>query len=212
MKTYTTRSNAKRAADSFKKKYFNLVVDTSVIPMGEGYAVGLVLRQDTLPEGLTAEMAVITVKTEDIPEHNDCRVPVIGEFTHCPHCHIDLLNGYQTFDNLNSEGADVSSMKYEYICLACGEEFGPEINRINIPKETESTHEILNKSSISNPCKTVWNIAEKMHAEQPGVRRAQVLEACVNAGIAYYTARTQYQAWLSACKEMKAREAAQAKK
>jgi hypothetical protein len=59
---------------------------------------------------------------------------------------------------------------------------------------TEVTHE----STIERPCKAVWAIAENMKGQKRGV----VLAACVEAGIAYYTARTQYQSWLQIQKEM----------
>ena len=68
---------------------------------------------------------------------------------------------------------------------------------------TEITHE----STIDRPCKKVWEIADGMK----GQKRGLVLAACVDAGIAYYTARTQYQQWLSIQNEMKARESAQSK-
>ena len=46
-------------------------------------------------------------------------------------------------------------------------------------------------SAVKNPVKTVWDIADKMWGE----RRKDIIAACVNAGIAYNTARTQYQAY-----------------
>lgn len=51
-----------------------------------------------------------------------------------------------------------------------------------------------NKSCIENPCQLVWNIADEME----GARRKDVIEACVKAGVAFYTARTQYQLWKQA--------------
>jgi len=73
--------------------------------------------------------------------------------------------------------------------------------------KTTITHE----SVIEHPCKQVWNIATDMKEDNPAVKRGAVLAACVAAGIAYYTARTQYQQWLTVQKEMAEREAAQAK-
>lgn len=58
----------------------------------------------------------------------------------------------------------------------------------------------LRKSTIESPSKRVWEIAEQMKAENPNVRRKDVIAACVEQGIAYYTARTQYQLWYKACK------------
>ncbi len=49
------------------------------------------------------------------------------------------------------------------------------------------------KSEIKNPVKAVWEIADKMW----GQRRKDIIAACVEAGIAYNTARTQYQAYHS---------------
>lgn len=58
----------------------------------------------------------------------------------------------------------------------------------------------LRKSTIESPSKRVWEIADQMKAENPNVRRKDVIAACVEQGIAYYTARTQYQLWFKANK------------
>lgn len=51
--------------------------------------------------------------------------------------------------------------------------------------------QILKESSINNPVKTVWRIADELW----GQKRKDIIAACVDAGIAYNTARTQYQAF-----------------
>lgn len=61
---------------------------------------------------------------------------------------------------------------------------------------------VTHESVIHRPCKQVWHIADAM----PGAKRKEVLEACVKAGIAYYTARTQYQQWAACQKEMAQRQ------
>lgn len=68
--------------------------------------------------------------------------------------------------------------------------------------------EIVRKSTATGPCRLVWDIAERME----GQRRKDIIAACVEAGVAYYTARTQYQMWLTIRNEERAREAAQAAK
>ena len=60
---------------------------------------------------------------------------------------------------------------------------------------------VTRESTVQLPTKQVWHIADSM----PGAKRKQVLEACVKSGIAYYTARTQYQLWLQCQKEMQQR-------
>lgn len=46
-------------------------------------------------------------------------------------------------------------------------------------------------STIERPTKKVWDVADKM----PGAKRKDVIAECVRQGIAYGTARTQYQHW-----------------
>lgn len=79
---------------------------------------------------------------------------------------------------------------------------------------------LIRESTIERPCKQVWHIASNMlgeilnkltdqHKEGDNkpmptekdalalLRRKDVLATCVASGIAYYTARTQYQMWLT---------------
>jgi len=53
-------------------------------------------------------------------------------------------------------------------------------------------------STVEKPCKLVWDIAEGMFAQNPNAKRKDVLKAAEDAGVAFYTARTQYQQWLAA--------------
>lgn len=51
-------------------------------------------------------------------------------------------------------------------------------------------------STVDGPVARVWEIAENNR----NARRKDVVQMAVNAGVAYYTARTQYQAWYTATK------------
>ena len=66
---------------------------------------------------------------------------------------------------------------------------------------------VTHASTIERPTKAVWHIADEM----VGASRSAVIAECVARGIAFYTARTQYQQWFKVQKEMADREAAQAK-
>lgn len=61
--------------------------------------------------------------------------------------------------------------------------------------------DIARTSSVANPCLAVWNKADEMFAANPWTRRKDVIAACVQLGIAFYTARTQYQQWLTVNKD-----------
>lgn len=54
--------------------------------------------------------------------------------------------------------------------------------------------EIKRVSTAARPTRLVWDIAEEMQ----GQRRKDVIQACVDKGIAYNTARTQFQQWYTA--------------
>ena len=68
------------------------------------------------------------------------------------------------------------------------------------PKPKAPKGPILRISEIDRPCKRVWWIADEMMAAAGGLanlRRKDVLARCIAEGIAFYTARTQYQQWLT---------------
>lgn len=65
------------------------------------------------------------------------------------------------------------------------------------PAKGKAKPEVKHKSDIERPTKTVWHIADEMSAANPQVRRKDVIAECVRRGIAFYTARTQYQQWLA---------------
>lgn len=55
-------------------------------------------------------------------------------------------------------------------------------------------------STAEKPTKKVWHVADSM----PGAKRKDVIEECVRQGIAYGTARTQYQHWFKCLNDSKA--------
>lgn len=75
------------------------------------------------------------------------------------------------------------------------------------PETVVGTNAILHQSTINRPCKQVFWVADEMKAANPKVTRSEVINECVKRGIAYYTARTQYQQWFAVQREMAEREA-----
>jgi hypothetical protein len=57
------------------------------------------------------------------------------------------------------------------------------------------------RSDIASPVKAMWEIADMMIAADPTARRKDIIAAGIASGIAFYTARTQYQAWYTARRE-----------
>lgn len=66
----------------------------------------------------------------------------------------------------------------------------------------EVTKPIRRKSIVDWPTQLVWEVADQMFndAAKEGrkLRRKDVITKCVELGIAFYTARTQYQLWKQA--------------
>ena len=174
MKAYTTKSNALRAAKSagFTKD------QVEVVEYEGGYTW----------------IEVVAAPVEDLVLVAPIGAKVPGDvYTYkCPHCGILLGNGVgKHLDEVN--GKVIRHGKFEYVCLACNGEFGPAISPVEVeePAKVATTHEIKNESTAALPCKSVWAIADEMK----GARRKDVIAACVEKGIAYNTARTQYQQW-----------------
>ena len=170
MKTYTVKSSAHRAAKQ----------------------AGLTKDQYEIVE-IDGQFGFQPIEVASAAEAEE---PVVGEFVHCPHCGIHLENGIGVhLQEVN--GKEIKHKAFEYECLACGEEFGPAIAEEAPKAAPKRKIEITNHSTIERPTKTVWHIADEMVAANPQVRRKDVIAECVRRGIAFYTARTQYQQWLA---------------
>lgn len=63
------------------------------------------------------------------------------------------------------------------------------------PAKKSKSGYIRGNSTIGGACAMVHGIATKMTAENPGVSRKEIMAACMEAGVTYGTARTQYQKW-----------------
>ncbi|AUR88740.1 hypothetical protein NVP2117O_62 [Vibrio phage 2.117.O._10N.261.45.E9] len=199
MKTYKAKSSAVRAAKAAMAKDSN-VVDFLVEQEGSEFvAVGMLLDINaacpkcfsSIVEAQNETSRFAT--TEIVEPATEEEAPIAGEFTHCPHCGTHLSNGHQTPEGLADAGNGVE-ISHEFLCLACGEEFGEEVE---MPTEAPKAQDT---SSVVRPTKLVWEIAEQMKKADENVRRKDVIAACVDAGIAYNTARTQYQHWFKACR------------
>lgn len=109
-------------------------------------------------------------KAEEVVETAEVETPVIGEFTHCPHCEIHLSNGYQTHDNLTADGFE-GNKEFEYVCLACGGEFGPKLVfkepgvGIKIEKDRPEQNGIV-RPSVGGKCRAIWDFCDSFYAGQ----------------------------------------------
>lgn len=75
--------------------------------------------------------------------------------------------------------------------LAAFVPYNPQLLLPAPKKVKKATKPLLRESAINNPVKMVWEIADRMW----GQRRKDIIAECVRLGIAYNTARTQYQAF-----------------
>lgn len=120
--------------------------------------------------------------------------------SHCPHCGTHLSNGLMDYDSLVDQRGEkdaYAAQKHEWACLGCNGEWGDEIPA---PKGTKSrstpTRHYENKSSVDGAVKVCWDLFDA----NPDARRKDAIQAAVDKGVAFYTARTQYQKWFKAKK------------
>lgn len=97
----------------------------------------------------------------------------------------------------------------DYMCPECGAHIGKECSdcgKVRLYKKGHPHLDTCSKfvkpapikrvSDIESPCHFVWDTADTMSAK--GATRKQIIDACLAAGVAFYTARTQYQLWFKA--------------
>lgn len=93
-------------------------------------------------------------------------------------------------------------------CHDCGHVVDSRAAAVKSAKEKRIVEKV-NFSTVERPTKAVWHIADELKAKGITARK-DVIAECQARGIAFYTARTQYQSWYKCQKEMSAREAAEA--
>lgn len=89
---------------------------------------------------------------------------------------IDGQHGYRSM--LGSSATEAQEKSTDYIAGTVEEA---------LPAEGKPR----NKSSVASPVQQVWAVADSM----PEAKRKDIIAACVEQGIAFFTARTQYQKW-----------------
>lgn len=138
----------------------------------------------------------------DLSEDDQALVFDYG-FHKCPSCEIHLSNGVCDFDGLidlhGGEAAAYKMQKHEWACMACGHEWGDEIPAPKGMSRKEPTRHYVNKSTVNGAVAASHSIFDA----NPDARRKDAIQAAVDAGIAFYTARTQYQKWFSSRKTKK---------
>jgi len=124
----------------------------------------------------------------------------------CPACSVHLSNGVSDFDGMEerhgSQREALKHQKHEWACLGCGAEWGAEIKpagrSAGKAKSAPSRH-YLERSTVEGAVGIVWALC----AEMPDAGRKEVIAAAVEKGVAFNTARTQYQKWFKAQKTTK---------
>lgn len=167
MMTYTTKSNARRAAKSAGLEQFE------IIEVEGGFAFQAIAQEEAIDEATFEEIQ----ESGDLEDRLDTALAV----------------------------ADASPVVFEETPSAIQTVADAALEK----KVPTRKIEVTNESTIERPCKLVWHIADDMKAANPEVKRKEVLAECVKRGVAFYTARTQYQQWLGVQKEMAARVASQ---
>jgi len=235
MKTYTTRSNAKRAAQSLAKK-FSFIAEAGSIPSDSNEAFLPHVKVNCLRAAVPAELFDVAVvdpvdadawalELQQIEVAMNASVGAVEETD--PAAIEEAIAESQSADTdpalypAPEEDIEADNRR-EVVYNEAGDPVDPlvqqKFDEMKAEDQAKANEEdrvvvpdgIIHKSQIENPCRVVWEIAGRMLAENPSVKRKDVLAACTAAGIAYYTARTQYQSYLTAVKAMN--NAAAAKK
>lgn len=115
-----------------------------------------------------------------------------------------ILRGMESY--LEKENFEEGNSRKEMTFTEAGDPIPvEELKKNEAPAKEKKEQKVRNQSEVVGPCSLTWEIAIRMHeaakeAGEAAPSRKQVLEACVEEGVTYNTARTQYQAWFKANK------------
>jgi len=178
MKTYSNKSNAVRAMNTYTQKVQQYLKGAEVVEYDNAFAVSFSMDSET-PDEMIAMLGekfiVSTVKPE----------PVVGEFVNCPDCGIHLSNGVSCYETQRQiaaqENAPEARIKKEYVCLACDHEFGEVVktakanssntasnatgNGLKIQKNREERNGVKRPSN-GGKCAQLWDLFDAMYAEK----------------------------------------------
>jgi len=144
-----------------------------------------------------ADKADAAVGLAETTEEDENLILFCGH-SHCPSCEIHLANGVTDFDGMvdthGSEKEALKHMKHQFMCLGCNAEWGDEIKPAKGKGRKEPTRHYSNRSTVEGAV----NVSHEIYNSMPEARRKDAIAAAVEAGVTFYTARTQYQKWYKA--------------
>jgi hypothetical protein len=116
-------------------------------------------------------------------------------YSHCPHCGVNLDNGLMDFDSLadvkGGEKEAFKLQKQEWACMGCNGEWGLAITPKGSKARGAPLRHYVNKSTVDGAVA----LSHSIYEANPDARRKDAIQLAVDAGVAFYTARTQYQKW-----------------
>jgi hypothetical protein len=120
----------------------------------------------------------------------------------CPGCGIHLSNGVSDYDGMvdrYGEKKAYEMQQHEWACLGCGHQWGDAIEAPKSKGRKEPTRSYIGKSTVEGAV----SLSHSIFDANPDARRKDAIQLAVDAGITFYTARTQYQKWFKARKSNK---------
>lgn len=138
---------------------------------------------------------------------------VAGEWVVIPSRYVAVVeesegqDAWDQFDSVDDMEADLEEQKAAWEADEQDEidrtteevDLDDDREPVEIPNTLEANR---GESTVEKPVAVVHRLADEM----PGARRKDVIQAAVDAGVAFYTARTQYQVWFSKQKQKRAAE------
>lgn len=189
-KLFSTASNVRRF---LKGQGFDLAA-YDVVPAGDKFTFSA--KAVDVQEAQTVAVEYNELPVTLVPAPSAWPFPTLETVSkirlakgHCPLC-----DGDSSSQTAGVEPGKEHLSPNKMFCHECGKYYhnitGAEMADKGVPR-AKADH-----STVEGPCKMVWRIAD----ENRGKTRKEVLALCDEAGIAFYTARTQYQAWRKSVK------------
>lgn len=175
MKTYSNKSNATRAMNTYVKKVQANLIEAEVLPVSDGFIVAFKL--DSKVEEQVVEMLSDKFEVQVAQEKAK---EVVPGFTHCPSCEISLENGVSDYDAqldiAQKQDAPEAAIEKEFVCLTCDHQFGKVVKPvkkakaettgkgIKIDKAREERNGVK-RPSAGGKCAQLWDLFDLMYQE-----------------------------------------------
>lgn len=187
MKVYTRKSNATVARNKILQNYEEIILQHDIYEVSGGFVIRMEFDGE-VPKDCKEIVALFDSSKPAAENAADLEAEVKGEIP--AEVPAEVPQDEAPAEEMSDEELAAKMVQ------ADAQANMTEIVE-GVPTISASNENLVRESSVTRPCKLVWELADT-HKGKP---RKDIIAMAVSMGVATNTARTQYQAWYSLNKD-----------